>query len=224
MISMPHDRPESLAKAFIALRPSGKLYEFIKGCKAETVNQVGAQKFVTDPPHTTLFVGIFLRERLGSFMDELGAFAKSARTVNSTVRGWRVFESDPMTSGNTLVIEFADESQARFRETQATVLRLSKSSLDLTATRQSLQPRWGLLSDEQKASATRCGFPYTGAGWIPHVTVASFERKAWDTFGAKLRNHTPPPSAQFGAIDLFEIDSVSGEPSLLGEFQLGGQA
>jgi 2'-5' RNA ligase len=196
---------------FVALAPDAALSDFLRAAKRRTRELVGPQLYLDDPPHLTLFLAAFPDEgaALGVW-DELrrGLTAPSGRLI-----GWHVFAADPLTGNETLVGAVAPEDKERLRGVQARVLDLVAPRRDEAATAARFAARLPQLSAEQRTSLQRCGFPYTGAGWEPHFTVASIRAADWPAAWAALRNH--PPSGPFACprLQLYRLDD--GHPTLV---------
>src|SRR5262249_31085291 len=62
---------------------------------------------------------------------------------------------------------------------------------DPAATLERLDARLESLSSAQRAAAELCGFPFIGAGWHPHLTIASIRPGDWSTVERELLSDSP---------------------------------
>ena len=175
--------------SFIALEPEEKLYNLVLNAKNVVSETVGSQKYLHDPPHLTLQVGSFAdMEKVEATLQRV-AQAVSVDSIH--LNGWHVFRDDPLTGGHTVVTNISDEDQIKLRNIQSLVLQATRPLLNLEPCIQRYSASWGKLSLVQRASAEAWGFPFTGADWHPHVTVASISRDHWSFVWDTLEKLSP---------------------------------
>src|SRR5690606_23819319 len=81
------------------------------------------------------------------------------------IKGWRVFEQDAVTGGETLCLEI--ENSALLLAIQLEIAR------SLSPLRTAAIPYGISWQGAFKSSYDLWGFPFVGAHWVPHVTIAS---------------------------------------------------
>lgn len=220
--------PAGSIRIFVALRPSETLADVVLRHKRRLLAAAGPQLYATDPPHTTVYLANFAASRAAELACAVEKVAGATEMPCVAIDGWQVFESDPLTGLNTLACRFDGDACDRLRELQLRVLGAVAPLHDAAATHESLLPRWGALSDEQRQRALLFGFPYVGGGWIPHLTIASVRPEQWPHV-RQVFNLSQPTSgpvdnlsgATFTAFDLFELQGL--EPRLLATFPLAPQ-
>lgn len=190
--------------SFIALEPEERLYNLVLKAKKIVSETVGSQKYLQDPPHLTLQVGSF------ADMDKVEAIllrVAQALSVDSIhLNGWHVFRDDPLTGGHTVVTNISDEDQIKLRNIQSLVLEATRPLLNIEPCIQRYSASWEKLSPVQRASTEAWGFPFTGADWHPHVTVASISRDHWSFVWDTLEKLSPHGVFSFPKICLYQLD------------------
>lgn len=219
--------PADTTRIFVALRPHEPLDALIRGYKRRLLAAAGPQMYATDPPHTTLLVANFPRERAAELLRAARDLAAATPAPEATIAGWHVFESDPLTGLHTLVCRYCNETCQRLRIVQRDVLAAVAPLRDVAATQAAIAPRLPLLSAEEQRCAAQFGFPYVGDGWIPHLTIASVRPSQWPHV-EQVFNLSQKRSGQVEnlshvrdlctAFDVFELQGL--EPRLVESFPL----
>ena len=204
--------------SFIALEPEERLHNLILKAKKIVSEAVGSQKYLQDPPHLTLQVGSF------ADMDKVEAIllrvAQAVSVESIHHNGWHVFRDDPLTSGHTVVTNISDEDQIKLRNIQSLVLQATRPLLNLEPCIQRYSASWEKLSPVQRASTEAWGFPFTGADWHPHVTVASISRDRWSFVWDKLEKLSPDGAFSFRKMCLYRLDDKQVAEKIA-EYSLG---
>lgn len=218
--------PADTTRIFVALRPDEPLDALIRGHKRRLLAAAGPQMYVTDPPHTTLYLAEFAAGRVAEVLRRAGEVAGAIPMPAVATDGWHVFESDPLTGLHTLVCRFDAASCERLRLVQLRVLDAIAPLHESAPTLAALAPRLPRLTVEQQRCAQQIGFPYIGGGWIPHLTIASVRPEQWPHVGQVFNLSQPIPGqvenlscrGHFTALEVFELHGL--EPRTLATFSL----
>jgi hypothetical protein len=173
----PSQQTDVAVPVFISLEPDALLAERIAGFKRQVRELAGNQLFLSDPPHLTVYLAVYRSVEV--FREHWPAAFGRISPVELELAGWRVFCADALTGRNTLVCEIADESKQRLRAMQAEVIAQAAPGRDRALTEQRYAARWGALDENQRREVVATGFPYIGAGWLPHFTIASIDTNDW---------------------------------------------
>jgi 2'-5' RNA ligase len=145
--------------------PGGRLAEFIRLGKQRIAERWPDAVYLSHPPHATLLVGMFADNP--ESRASVAAAVAGIRSFPITVTGPAVFPNDLRAGGGqTLVAEVAG-MDARFHDLQLAVaeamvpFRITHSQDDTPTT------------DALVRSERRYGFPFVGAHWKPHFSIAS---------------------------------------------------
>ena len=204
---------------FLALEPDAETVQRVRRYKEQVRRIAGEQLYLDDPPHMTLFLAVF--PEAGPAIDVARAISEEAISPQLTLAGWHVFMADPLTGRNTLVIDFDEPSRDQLRSIQNLAVRHLAPHRDAAATLHSLRDRLPGLLPVQRAAVERDGFPFLGADWHPHLTIASIEPRDWSVVEAKLLGEPPLGFARCARIVAYEL--IDGRPEELAAFALGGQ-
>lgn len=194
----------TLTPAFIALEPEARLHHAIAAAKQAVRSTVGSQRYLDDPPHLTLQVGWFPDLTQVDAVVARCAATLIAPTVE--VSGWQVFRDDPLTGGHTVVTAMTSDSQETLRHIQQQMLTTVAPLRDAAASQARYLPAWDRLTPLRQASVERWGFPFTGADWSPHVSVASIAPAAWDAVWPALGPLAPLGRYRFSHLVLYRLD------------------
>jgi 2'-5' RNA ligase len=220
--------PADTTRLFVALRPGEPLESLIRGYKRRLLAAAGPQLYVTDSPHTTVYLAEFAAARVPDVIRAVGQVAGQMEMPAVSIAGWHVFAADPLTGLNTLVCRFDKATCERLRLVQLRVLSAVVPLHDPAATQRALAPRWPALTGEQRRRGMLFGFPYVCGGWIPHLTIASVRESEWPHVG-QVFNLSKHDSGQveylshesFTTFDIFELHGL--EPVPLASFPLAGR-
>lgn len=136
-----------------------------------------------------------------------------------TIHGWHVFNQDPLTGGNTLVMDPTEESKQVLRRFQARVVEALAPLRNVEATSQRFLGPACRLSAQQVDCVRSSGFPYLGGGWHPHFTVASIRQEDWPVVESQLLNAPPRLTTTCPEAALYEC--VEEHPRLVHALALG---
>jgi hypothetical protein len=201
---------------FLALDPEPAIESLVRGYKRRVRQAVGDQLYLNDPPHLTCYLAHFADSKTviaaaTRLMEEI-----SAPEINIT--GWHTFERDQLTGNNTLVLNFNELTQSRLRCLQSQIIDAVSPLRDRTATRAHFAPRWGALSVEQRWNVDDCGFPFSGAGWHPHLTIASIRPTDWLRASAELLAESPQIAGCCRGLTVYRLEGL--EPVAVAGFTL----
>jgi 2'-5' RNA ligase len=191
---------------FISLDPEPAIESLVRSYKRRVRQSVGDQLYLSDPPHLTCYLAHFsegkpLIAAISKLIEEL-----PAPEIN--VVGWHAFEGDQLTGNNTLVMNFDELTQARLRLLQSQIIDAISPLRDRTATREHFAPRWGALSVVQRCSVDECGFPFSSAGWHPHLTIASIRQADWPRTSAELLAESPQISGHCRGLTVYRLEGL----------------
>lgn len=195
---------------FVALLPDAPLSDLLLECKQRTRELAGDQLYLSDPPHLTLYVGLF--EPAAPLLDALDEAVRGMRTPSGTLAGWHVYEADPLTGRVTLTCAIRPGDSWAFRATQAAVIDAIAPLRDADACRARYAVRMHVLSPERRDAVERVGFPFVGDDWQPHLSVASIDPPAWPTVWDALRERDPRFGFACPRLGLFRLDGVTPVP------------
>jgi 2'-5' RNA ligase len=190
--------------AFLALDPEPWLAAAIHAAKATVRDLVGAQRYLDDPPHLTLFVGSF-PDRL-AVARRLAEQAASWRAPVAAAVGWHVFHDDPLTGGHTVVARLEPGALAPLRRLQGDALAAVAPLRDLDASRARYAGARDRLAPVRLESLDRHGFPFTGDDWQPHVSVASIATAAWSVAWPAIEAMAPRGAVRFPSLGWYALD------------------
>ena len=195
-------------RIFAAIEPDAALAALIQGYKDQTRSLVGEQLYLADPPHLTVYLAAF--RSVAAALESWPRIAARHDDLQVHLTGWHVFEADALTGNHTLVCNIGADDKARLRELQRDVIEQLAPQRDAPATRERLAPRLEFLTPDQRASVERCGFPYVGAGWEPHFTIASIRPDEWPKAWQVLAPRPPHGPFRCTGCRLYRL--VDGKP------------
>src|SRR5262245_61029621 len=205
---------------FLALTPDPRFAATVKKYKARVREAVGPQLYLDDPPHVTLYLAVFGDgERL---LERLARELADIPTPRAEVTGWHVFANDVLTGNQTLVFDFRPEDREALRQVQAAVVSAAAPLRDGKATVARYAARLDKLAPVEADCIARCGFPFVGSAWHPHVTVASIRPADWSAVERDVLPSLPSAACSFPV--LHEYDLIDGKPVEVGEIHLAAAA
>lgn len=190
---------EEVLESFLALKPERKIFDFISDHKNRCKEVVGPQTFLEDKPHLTLYVACLDTE--DSLFSAINCLNLDI-SHNIYFDGWEVFESDPVTMGVTVVLKVSSKSISSLRNAQDHLVDIAKRYRNIDT-----PPRYhsGKYNEVMKSNLEKTGYPFVGEVWKPHLTVASFTKKAFSIVGETILKSPTPEVGKFQALDLFTI-------------------
>ena len=152
----------------LALEPDPGFAAEVMNAK-ECVRELGgAQQYLDHPPHVTLYV-----LRSAETAASLASLLPPLSAPICQLRGWHVFRDDALTGGHTLVYAFRGESVTRLQQLQRSLIAALSPLRDVDASRDQYATSREQLGPIYWGHVARCGYPYVGSDWHPHITVAS---------------------------------------------------
>ncbi len=201
---------------FVGLDPDPRLAEVVWAYKRRVRTLVGAQTFLDDPPHLTVYLAAF--DEPAVVVDAMEQLAAATASPALGIVGWHVFRSDALTGGNTLVCQLADDDVRALRTLQHSVIQRIAPLRDDRATESRYAERLESLDETQRSAIRRCGFPYVGEHWHPHFTIASIRQSDWPTIEREMLRSPPQLEATCSGATLYRIDD--GHPTSVRSFAL----
>jgi len=205
-----------LQTCFLALEPDEAFARAVRSYKERVRRVVGEQLYLGDPPHLTLYLGVFESDK-----DVTGPIRQLCHRLAApaaTIRGWHVFEADQLTGNHTLVCDVTPEGRQSLHDVQQAAVAAAAPLRDRSATRACYDKTWHRLSDEERSNVEQFGFPFVGAIWHPHVTVASVRPEDWDAAWGELAGTPPEAVVRFPFLSVY--GSQEDEPCLIERFGL----
>lgn len=203
--------------AFLSLEPDARLAALVRGYKRRVQQLVGDQLYLSDPPHTTLYLAAF--NDLNRVAKALLRFATQVEPISVSLIGWHVFSNDALTGNHTLVCHWSEASQRAARAIQSGVLKCLAPHRDPKVTEARFAPRWRSLTTAQQKSVLEKGFPFTGESWHPHLTIASIRPSDWDAAYGVLCQDPPHFTGAALGLKLYELVENKPKPILNIPFQ-----
>lgn len=206
--------------AFISLEPDAALSSLVSGYKRRVAALAGDQLYLTDPPHTTLYLAAF--NDLEAVLAALKRASAKIEAIDVALEGWFVFYNDALTGNHTLVCHWSEASRRAAQAIQGAVIKELAPLRHAPATEARFAASWDRLSLDQQRSVTAFGFPYTGEAWHPHLTIASIRPQDWDAVYEVLRHDPPQFRGRAVGLKLYEL--IDGRPAAIGSEPLHLQA
>lgn len=148
----------------IFLVPDNKTKKFINIWK-DKVNDIDSEAFyLSHPVHSTLFLFKSAKENINSIIKSIDYVKR-----DFNLKDWFVFENDIAANGNdTLVIKI--EKTSDLSDLQLSIV---KKVSPYKIGKISYQNRW---TGAFLKSYNKCGYPFVGDHWVPHLTIASINK------------------------------------------------
>jgi broad specificity phosphatase PhoE len=144
--------------------PENKLKDYVKYWKLKIKGLEEQADYLYHPVHATIFLFEAYEKDQTSIISSI-----KNRKINFKVEGWKLFEKDSITSGETITISLkASEEIYIFQE------YIVKTLLSFSINPIKYNNNW---MGEFKESYEKYGFPFVGNHWIPHLTVASVKNE-----------------------------------------------
>lgn len=201
---------------FLALEPDLATTELIWRYKRRVRELVGDQLYLDHPPHLTFFLAAFAN--LGEVVESTRRIVRELSAPSVALNGWHTFFADPLTGFHTLVLDFTQADRERLRQMQLRVVESLSPHRDGAASLDRINGHWPHLSSLEKAAAQQYGFPYVGAGWHPHFTVASIRPHDWPAVAQELLRDVPTGPLTCPRVQVYRL--VGDEPELVESFEL----
>ncbi len=158
---------------FFALQPEQSLYDRVSRLKEQAALQCGPQLYLTDPPHTTVYLACY--EAAERVHEAMSGFSESRPgPPECRITGWHVFQSDPLTGNDTLVCRLSEDCTNSLRLFQKNLVEAAAPLRSIAGTAQRYAARLEKLTQPERANIDHYGFPFVGDVWQPHITIASF--------------------------------------------------
>lgn len=190
-----------MSEFVIMLEPEQDLFRHVERIKQEALSIAGRQQYISDSPHVTLYLASF-----GSFQTirkRLDPFAKGLDAIPVDITGWRVFKDDKMTKRTTLACAFSGLSAALLRKIQVKTIAALRQEVTGTATR--YVDAYASLSTACRQNIDAYHFPFVNLSWQPHITIASFEKAAFQKVWKKVSRSCPTGTYLLNAILINEL-------------------
>ena len=200
-----------------ALSPCSFLDDAIRRAKIKTQAIAGDQTYLSHPPHMTLYVSAFEnRESAAQSCEKL--IAKWQPPALEIV-GWHYFQGDVLTGNTTLVCEISEQSRTSLRTYQQALIDEVSGHRSKETSANRYRPHFGNLSQDRQRAVEQFGFPFVGADWIPHLTIASIRPAQWESVWKELVND--PPRGQYHCEKLTIFELINDDPQPWRELPIG---
>jgi 2'-5' RNA ligase len=201
---------------FLALDPDAAFASAVRDRKLQVRQLVGDQLYLGDPPHVTLYLGLFPSEP--ELRTAVTHAAGRIAPVTADAAGWHVFSADPLTGNHSLVCDITPEGRRRLVEMQREVVAAMAPLRDPDACCRRYAATWSNLSVIEKQNVIDLGFPFVGEIWHPHITIASVKPADWDPVWAALADSPPSGGVRFDSLTLYALET--SQPVRLVEIDL----
>jgi len=184
----------------IFVEPTGSLREILIECKTLIERQRPGEPLCSHPPHCTLLHGHYGES--SAWLSRLAETISKHASFEIATTGWQVFANDPLTGGGQTLALHAKASASLY-ELQFAVADVLASFVFPTGERNPLSTR-----EPYATSLRRYGYPYVGAHWIPHFTVASLMVCEDDPWFVAL---TSAPASHRFLVESISVWNVDGD-------------
>ncbi|HLC57366.1 MAG TPA: hypothetical protein VJH95_02230 [Candidatus Nanoarchaeia archaeon] len=161
---------------FVALTPDHKTEAEVAKAKLIIADRFGKQKYLFDPPHSTIYVS--LAQDLAEVEKRLSHLAAKENALEVEIaKEWQEFPNDLLAGGGTsLALKFREEDKAKITKLQKLIVNvlndLRKGQVHHRYQNATLPP---LLAKSIK----QYGFPFVDAGdskpiLLPHINLCCF--------------------------------------------------
>ena len=205
-----------LTTCFLALIPDEEFSATVLRYKRLAERRVGAQLYLADPPHLTLYLAAF--QGVASLARIARDAAASIHVPVASVCGWHVFHADPLSASHTLVCDIDSDQRRDLANCQHRICAAVSPLHDSESAVSRYASSWERLSESAKANVKQWGFPFVGPIWHPHITIASIRPADWDAIWPALENDPPSGTVRFPKLCLYALEE--GRPLLLERFDL----
>ena len=190
---------------FFCLLPEPDAADFITACKNTGKSLCSRHRYMEDAPHLTLYAAWFSANREHDLCAIRFNFIHSMKNVSVRLGGWHRFNNDPLTGGTTLAVRIDQRDMTALGSIQQRVI-----STAAPLRHPELLPRYRNAAFSDPAvikSLSECGFPFAGAHWFPHITVASFLGDNAEETVCRIERNAPPEKCKFTALALCRVMS-----------------
>jgi 2'-5' RNA ligase len=212
--------PQSPIFHFWALLPDASVSAAILKRKERVHALVGDQLYLTDPPHTTVWLAAMQADSDDAVVAATAEAMVAVESVGSgSITGWHVFDADPLTGNTTMVCQLDENLLARLKGLQMQLVQGLAPRRDEVACHSRYAERFESLPVNAQDSIRSYGFPFVGAHWHPHVTIASIRAGDWPAVWSDLENSCPSGPISYPLLGCFRLDG--NEPVELARFPVG---
>jgi hypothetical protein len=184
----------------------------LQAAKAKTTQTVGNQRYANHPPHLTIYLAHFDEPLLLKPLIE--RLALQCQPLSLDLVGWHVFYDDVLAGGHTLVCKMSDASRQHCRRLQTDVLQMLAPRRNQPSTRKRYESREQHLSAQRREAITQFGFPFVGADWQPHFTIACVSPSAWPQVWPSLESEPIVGEFISSGLTLYALESEHPMPLL----------
>lgn len=186
----------------VTLSPDAQSTESVERLKSRVRSMVGLQQYLDDEPHVTLYVGDLTVDPASEV-----AFPPLDQTAFE-VTGWEVFRNDTVTGNHTLACRLEGVGLNDYQQCVAATLATYRNRPMI----ERFEDAYGDFDEKQQENLEEYGYPFIGAGWIPHLTVASIDPDDFETVWMELEGEAPIGEYMFESLAVYELtDNNLGE-------------
>ena len=178
----------------ITLEPDKDLYKVIASLKYQVREIVGSQKYLDDPPHTTIAI---CRCREISDFGELFDQLPKIEDLRVKIENWKVY--DEPSGEKTPTCQF--KAPQILWDLQMQVAEFFQKYKEGTFDRYVNLGFGGIL----KASLDKYGFPFVGEHWEPHIGPATLKPEAFEKAYKILEGQLPKGEWGFQSYNAYWI-------------------
>lgn len=184
---------------FFYLKPDRELHDFIMQCKHKAKKLCGTQQYLDDTPHLTLYVNKF--DNRAKVIDIINTIKLPDPQI--FIKGWTTFFNDPITNGNSLVLEISNASLEKLQHFQMELI--NKTVAYQSRQKLSRYSNTETYSNEMKLALEKYGFPFAGPHWRAHFTIASFKKDDYTKVWHELKKMKIPTEGKLHSLSYSEI-------------------
>jgi hypothetical protein len=198
------------------MEPVGPLRDFVVDQKRHVEQQLPGQTYCGHPPHATLVVAPYENERdLAAALEDA---VDTTGPLDVSTLDMHVFYDDAMAGGGHTVVVRAHLS-LELQSLQHAVAHSLRAYLAPAQDDRASSQEW---PREFQESLDRYGFPFVGAHWIPHFSIASLQVSKNDPLLQELIGMAAEFSFRLSEISLWRVEGDLHEKLLA--VKLGGAA
>lgn len=182
-----------------AIEPEEKLVKKIKDLKRRCKRLVGDQKYLEDPAHITLYLGRFTE--IQEFEQRIKEIAAGIQDIKFRIEGWESFRGDAVTGRDTLMCSIGEGKEALRKIQDLLVASTHDYREEGHLERYDTADLKGVLKD----NLNKYGYPFVGDIWKPHISLASFDKEAYDKVWGEIKDDCPTGTYAPGSLSIFVL-------------------
>jgi len=178
--------------------PPIDIQEYIDEWKSKIKDIEPDAQYLNHIVHSTFYLININLQDSNLILNTFNTLIKSIEPINIVFKGWKVFYNDLSTNADTLIYEILNNDKLVDAQQVITnkLIQFKQKDIDYIS-------EW---SGDYLLSKNKWGFPFVGKHWIPHLTVASVNKKCTQIINDALASNHILPSVELNKLSLFSID------------------